>query len=45
LPWAEGKFFLKVIDLELTFARDEKGRISTLEIDHEGRKLNAKKVD
>jgi CubicO group peptidase (beta-lactamase class C family) len=45
LPWAEGRFFLKVMDLELTFARDGKGRVSTLEIDYEGHKTNAKKVD
>jgi CubicO group peptidase (beta-lactamase class C family) len=45
LPWAEGQFFLKVLDLELTFARDEQGRVSTLEIVYEGRKLNAKKVE
>ncbi len=45
LPWAEEKFFLKVMDLELTFARDEKGRVSTLEIDYEGGKLNANRVD
>ena len=45
LPWAEEKFFLKVMDLELTFARDEKGRVSTLEIDYEGQKMEAKKTD
>jgi CubicO group peptidase (beta-lactamase class C family) len=45
LPWAEGKYFLKSLDLELTFARDEKGRVSTLEINYEGRKQSAKKVD
>ncbi len=45
LPWAEEKFFLKVMDLELTFARDGKGRVSTLEIDYEGQKMEAKKVD
>jgi CubicO group peptidase (beta-lactamase class C family) len=45
LPWAEGKFFLKVLDLELTFARDEKGRVSTLEIDYEDRNYSAKKTD
>jgi hypothetical protein len=45
LPWAEGRFFLNVKDLELTFARDGKGRVSTLEIDYEGHKTNAKKVD
>ena len=45
LPWAEGRFFLKVMDLELTFAQDGKGGASTLEIDYEGQKLNAKKVD
>jgi hypothetical protein len=28
-----GLFFLKVLDLELTFARDEKRRMSTLEFD------------
>jgi Domain of unknown function (DUF3471) len=45
LPWAEGRFFLKVLDLELTFARDEKGRVSTLDIDYEDRKYSAKKAD
>jgi hypothetical protein len=45
LPWAEGKFFLKVLDLELTFARDGKGRVSTLEFDYEDIKYSAKKVD
>jgi hypothetical protein len=45
LPWAEEKFFLKVMDLELTFARNGKGRVSTLEIDYEGHKMNATKVD
>jgi hypothetical protein len=45
LPWAEGKFFLKVIDLELTFALDRKGNVSTMEVDCEGRKLIAKKLD
>ena len=33
------------MDLELTFARDGKGRVSTLEIDYEGHKMTAKKVD
>jgi hypothetical protein len=45
LPWAEGRFFLKVLDMELTFARDEKGQVSTLEIEYEGQKMNAKKMD
>jgi hypothetical protein len=45
LPWAEEKVFLKVMDLELTFARNGKGRVSTLEIDYEGHKMNATKVD
>ena len=45
LPWAEGRFFLKVMDLELTFARNGKGQVNTLEIDYEGRKLIAMKVD
>jgi hypothetical protein len=45
LPWAEGRFFLKVMDLELTFAPDGKGQVNAVEIDYEGRKLIAKKVD
>ena len=45
LSWAEDKFFLKVMDLELRFTRDGKGQVNTLEIDYEGRKLIAKKVD
>jgi CubicO group peptidase (beta-lactamase class C family) len=45
LPWAEGRFFLKVLDLELTFAPDEQGRVSTLEIVYEGRKQKATKVN
>jgi hypothetical protein len=45
LSWAEGKFFVKVLDLEQTFARDEKGRVSTLEFDYEDIKYSAKKVD
>ena len=45
LSCREGKFFLKVMDLELTFARDGQGRVSTLEIDFEGQKMIAKKVD
>jgi CubicO group peptidase (beta-lactamase class C family) len=45
LPWAEGRFFLKVLDLELTFARDEEGHVSRLEIEYEGQKMKAKKVN
>src|SRR5262249_38075811 len=45
LPRADEKFFLKVMDLELTFARDRKGRVSYLDIDYEGQKLNATRVD
>jgi hypothetical protein len=33
------------MDLELTFAQDGKGRVSTLEINYEGEKMDAKKVD
>ena len=40
-----GKFFLKVLDPELTFARDKKGRVSTLEFDYEDIKYSAKMVD
>ena len=45
LPWEEGRFFLKVVDLELTFTRDESGRVRTLKMMHEGRRWDAKKVD
>ena len=44
-PWADGKFFLKVMDLELTFARNETGQVDTLEIEYEGEKLIATRMD
>jgi hypothetical protein len=45
LPWADGKFFLKVLDLELTFAQDENGRVSTVEFVYEDRQYSAKRAD
>jgi hypothetical protein len=45
LPWAEGRFFVKVLDPELTFTRNEKGLVSTLEIEYEGQKQSAQKID
>ena len=40
-----GKFFLKVLDPELTFARDERDRVSTLAFDYEDIKYSAMKLD
>ena len=33
------------MDLEVTFALDGTGKVSTLEIDYEGQKMNVQKLD
>jgi CubicO group peptidase (beta-lactamase class C family) len=45
LPWSEGKFFVKALGMDMTFARDEKGRVSTLEFDYEDIKYSGEKVE
>ena len=43
-PSTEHKFFLKTLDAELEFVKDEKGNVSKLIIDHQGMHIEAKKI-
>jgi hypothetical protein len=44
-PESETKFFLKVIDADLTFVKNEKGEVTEAIFNMNGRAMHAKKVD
>ncbi len=43
-PSTEHKFFLKALDAELEFVKDENGNVIKLLIDHQGMHVEAKKI-
>jgi hypothetical protein len=44
-PESETKFFLKVVDAQLTFARDEQGKVSHVTLHQNGRDTKAVKIE
>src|SRR5262249_11508 len=44
-PESETKFFLKVIDADLTFVKNEKGEVTEAIFNMNGRSMHAKKVE
>jgi hypothetical protein len=43
-PEAENKFFLKTMEMQLTFEKDGEGRVSRVEIGFWGQRLRAQKI-
>jgi CubicO group peptidase (beta-lactamase class C family) len=43
-PESETKFFLKVIDAQITFAKNDKGEVASLTLRHNGRDRTGKKI-
>jgi hypothetical protein len=44
-PESETKFFFKIFDAQVTFVRDEKGAVTELLFEVNGRTLRAKKIN
>src|SRR5207245_360751 len=44
-PESESKFFLKVVDAQITFVRDDTGRVSELILHQGGRDQHAKRIE
>jgi hypothetical protein len=42
---SESKFFLKVVDGQITFVKDEQGKVTGLILHQGGRDLHAKKIE
>ena len=43
-PSSETDFFLKVVDAQFTFVKDEQGKVTQLILNQDGRKMPAKKI-
>ena len=43
-PTSETEFFLKVVEAQVTFVRDEAGKVTQLILNQNGRKMPAKKI-
>ena len=44
-PESETRFFLKVVDAQLTFGRDEQGKVTHLTLHQNGRDMKAVKIE
>jgi hypothetical protein len=43
-PSSETEFSLKIVDAEVTFVKDERGKVTELILNQNGRRMTAKKI-